>query len=248
MKISIVTVCYNSDKTIEETFKSVKEQTFNNIEYIVIDGNSTDNTISIIKKYSNIISYWKSEKDQGLYDAINKGISIATGDYVGILNSDDTFYRPSTIAEIASFLIKNPNVDAIVGDIVQHNGRKIIRKYSSINWTPEKLKNGFMPPHPSMFIKTELFRKFGNYTLGYKIAADYELIIRYFLKNNIDYKYSGIITTSMAVGGASSSGLKSYNIITEEISKAFDQNNIKYSPVKVRFRFIWKILGFINRN
>ena len=104
-----------------------------------------------------------------------------------------------------------------------------------------------MPPHPSIFINRQLFSKFGYYSLGYKIAADYELIIRYFLKHKIAYKYSGITTTSMAVGGASSSGIKSYNLITEEINKAFNQNEIQYSPNKVKFRFIWKILDFINK-
>ena len=247
MKISIITVCYNSDRTIEDTFKSVKEQTYRDIEYIVIDGNSKDNTINLIKKYNDIITYWTSESDKGLYDAINKGIALATGDYVGIINSDDVFYSPKTIEEVAGFLQKNHNIDAISGDIVQHKRGKIIRKYSSANWTPEKLKIGFMPPHPSIFIKTELFNKFGYYKLGYKIGADYELIIRYFLKYNIKYKYSGIITTSMAVGGASSSGLESYNKITEEINKAFKQNNIDYSPIKVKFRFIWKIFGFIKK-
>lgn len=247
MKISIITVCYNSAKTIKETLESVKNQSYHDIEYIVIDGGSSDETVSIIKNYEDIISNWVSEKDKGLYDAINKGIEKATGDYVGIINSDDTFFSIDTIKEVAEFLMKNTEIDAIIGDIVQHKNSKIIRKYSSKKWNPEKLKVGFMPPHPSIFIKRELFDKFGYYSLGYKIAADYELIIRFFLKHNISYKYSGITTTSMAVGGASSSGVKSYNIITEEVNRAFDQNNILYSPQKVKFRFIWKLLDFIKK-
>ncbi len=246
-KISIITVCYNSAKTIEETFKSVQNQTYNNIEYMVIDGGSKDSTLDIIERYEGIISFWISEPDKGLYDAINKGIEKATGDYIGIINSDDVFYENTTIEKIAAFLSKNPHLDAVTGDIVQHKNGRIIRKYSSANWSPEKLKIGFMPPHPSIFFKKELFLKFGNYLLDYQIGADYELIIRYFLKNKISYKYSGITTTSMMVGGASSSGLKSYNIITREIKKAFAQNNLKYIPLQVQFRFLWKIFGYIKK-
>jgi len=247
MKISIITVSYNSAKTIEETLKSVQNQSYKNIEYIVIDGGSKDSTTSIIRKYKDIISYFTSEPDKGLYDAINKGIKKATGDYIGIINSDDVFYENQTIQKIADYFSKNPDLDAITGDIVQHKNSRIIRRYSSYNWSPEKLKRGFMPPHPSIFIKTNLFQQLGFYRLDYKIGADYELIIRYFLKEKISFQYSGITTTSMAVGGASSSGYESYKTITKEIKKAFKQNNIKYNPLKVRFRFLWKIFGYISK-
>lgn len=246
MKISIITVCYNSSATIEETLKSVQAQTYKDIEYIIIDGNSKDKTLDIVNQYKDIVSILVSESDKGLYDAMNKGIQLATGDYVGILNSDDTFYEPQTIEKVANFLKENP-LDACIGDIVQHKNGKIIRKYSSKDWNPEKLKIGFMPPHPSIFFKRSLFNKYGVYTLGYKIAADYELIIRYFLKQNISFKYSNIITTSMAVGGESSSGYVSYKKITEEVDKAFKDNQIVYSPFKVKYRFIWKLLGYLKR-
>lgn len=248
MKISIITVCYNSDKTIEDTLKSVVSQTYKDIEYIVIDGGSKDKTLDIINQYKIHIDFWVSEPDKGLYDAINKGIQKATGDFVGIINSDDVFYENDTIEKIAKYITENPDLDAVTGDIIQHKNNRIIRKYSSEDWTPEKLKIGFMPPHPSIFIKTNLFQQFGYYREDYKIGADYELIVRYFLKNKISYKYSGIITTSMAVGGASSSGLKSYKMITKEIKKAFQHNDIKYNSLKVKFRFLWKILGYINKN
>lgn len=246
MKISIITVCYNSSATIEETLQSVQSQTYQEIEYIIIDGNSKDNTLEIVNQYKDIVSILVSESDKGLYDAMNKGIALATGDYIGILNSDDTFYESDTIEKVVNFLKENP-VDACIGDIVQHKNRKIIRKYSSKDWKPEKLKIGFMPPHPSIFFKKSLFKKFGVYTLGYKIAADYELIIRFFLKHKITYKYSNIITTSMAVGGESSSGYVSYKKITEEVGKAFTDNQITYSPFKVKYRFIWKLLGYLKR-
>ncbi|MNK31559.1 PGL/p-HBAD biosynthesis glycosyltransferase [compost metagenome] len=213
-----------------------------------MDGNSKDETLKIIEKYSDKADIkWVSEPDKGLYDAMNKGIKMATGDYIGILNSDDLFFSKNTLQEVADCLTENSGIDAITGDIIQNKDGKVIRKYSSKNWNPEKLKIGFMPPHPSIFIKVELFEKFGNYTLGYKIASDYEMIIRFFLKHKIKYKYSGIITTSMLVGGASSSGMSSYHTITEEVDKAFKGNNIKYSPLKVKYRFVWKIFGFLKR-
>lgn len=247
MRISLITVCYNSSKTIEKTVLSVASQTYENIEYIIVDGNSLDTTVSIIERYNDKISKWISEPDKGLYHAMNKGLSMATGDLIGILNSDDTFNSPTVVEEIASFHRQN-NIDASVGNIVQHreNG-KIVRIYSSKYWSPEKLKIGFMPPHPSIFFKRELFNKFGQYDLGFKIGADYELITRFFLKNKILWKYSGITTTAMLVGGLSSSGTSSYKLITKEIQKALNMNGILFSPFKIRLRFFWKIVGFLKK-
>lgn len=247
MKITIITVCYNSISTLEKSILSVANQTYKNIEYIIIDGDSTDGTLDLIKKHQDKITHWISEPDQGLYDALNKGISLATGDLIGILNSDDTFYSTNVVAEIANFHKLN-DIDASVGNIIQHNDSgKIVRKYSSKYWNPEKLKIGFMPPHPSIFLKASLFSIHGNYVLGYKIGSDYELITRFFLKNKISWKYSGIITTSMLVGGLSSSGSSSYKLITQEIQKALSINEISFSPIKIQFRFVWKIIGFIKK-
>nr|WP_315152580.1 glycosyltransferase family 2 protein [uncultured Flavobacterium sp.] len=247
MKISLITVCYNGAATIEKTILSVASQTYKNIEYIIIDGNSKDSTLDVIKKHETIITKWISEPDNGLYDAMNKGIAMATGDLIGILNSDDTFNSDTVIEEIANFHSQN-SIEASVGNIIQHkeNG-KIVRLYSSKYWSPEKLKIGFMPPHPSIFFKRALFDKYGNYDLGFKIGADYELITRFFLKNVITWKYSGITTTAMLVGGLSSSGSSSYQLITKEIQKALTMNGIFFSPFKIKMRFIWKIIGFLKK-
>jgi glycosyltransferase involved in cell wall biosynthesis len=245
--ISIITVCYNSSKTIEKTFQSVQKQTYKNIEYIVIDGNSTDNTLAIIAKYNNIITKNISERDKGLYDAMNKGIALAKGDLVGVLNSDDVFHDDKVLENIIKFH-KNNYYEAYIGDVVQFNDRgKIVRRYSGRNWNPEKLKIGFMPPHPSLFVSRELFEKYGYYQLDFVSCADYELIIRFFLKNKVSWKYSNITTTAMLIGGISTSGIVSYKLISREICKALWKNNIKFSPAKIYFRFCWKILGIINR-
>lgn len=247
MKISIITVCYNSANTIENTILSVINQTYKDIEFIIVDGKSKDDTIEIVEKYNSNITKWISESDKGLYDAMNKGIAMATGDIIGILNSDDTFHSNTVIEEISNFHEQN-NIDASVGNIIQHkvNGQ-IIRFYSSKNWNPGKLKMGFMPPHPSIFFKKELFNKFGLYDLGFKIGADYELITRFFLKNKIIWKYSEITTTAMLVGGLSSSGFSSYKLITKEIQKALSMNGVVFSPFNIKMRFLWKIIGFFKK-
>ncbi|MEY4573355.1 MAG: hypothetical protein RLZ10_2639, partial [Bacteroidota bacterium] len=250
LKVSIITVCYNSVITIEKTILSVLNQTYGNIEYIIVDGGSTDGTIEIIKKNVNKISkniIWVSEPDKGIYDAINKGITIASGDLIGILNSDDVFFDKLVISNIVKFHVCN-NIDASIGDVVQVDSKnKVIRNYNSKSWIPSKLKFGFMPPHPSIFMQRRLFSELGMYNIDLKIAADYELIIRFFLIHNVIWKYSNITTTSMLVGGVSSSGLKSYNIITEEITKALQINSVKFSKVVLRLRMVWKVFELIRK-
>ncbi len=245
MKISIITVCYNSSTTIENTFKSVVSQNYPNIEYIVVDGGSTDGTIGLIKKYESYIDKWISEPDHGLYDAMNKGISMATGDYIGILNADDVFNDNYVISKISDFF-KSNQVDANIANIVQINkNNKVIRHYSSKTWKPSKLTLGFMPPHPSVFMKKDLFQKYGQYRLDFKIGADYELLTRMFLRNQISWKYFDIITHRMLIGGVSSSGWKSYIILTKEINKSLLLNHIQFSYWKVKYRLFWKIKEFI---
>jgi glycosyltransferase involved in cell wall biosynthesis len=247
MKTTIITVCYNSAATLEKTILSVAAQTHSDVEYLIVDGNSKDGTVDIIKKHEDKITNWISEPDKGLYDAMNKGIAMATGDIVGILNSDDTFYSNEILAEIAKFH-QNNTIEASVGNIVQHKVEgKIVRIYSSKYWNPRKLILGFMPPHPSIFFKRELFDKFGNYELGFIIGADYELITRFFLKEKISWKYSGITTTSMLVGGLSSSGFASYNLITTEIQKALKMNGIAFSSFNIKMRWVLKIIGFFKK-
>jgi len=245
MKISIITVCYNSDKTLDKTIQSVLSQAYINVEYIIVDGDSKDTTIDIIKEYESKIFKWVSEPDKGLYEAMNKGIAMATGDLIGILNSDDIFTDNHVLENIAKFHLAN-NIEASVGNIIQFNEEgKTVRKYSAKNWHPEKLKIGFMPPHPAIFFKRKLFEKYGNYRLDFISGADYELIIRFFLKNKITWKFSNITTTSMLIGGISSSGFSSYHLISKEIKKALNRNDISFSYLKVQLRGFWKLTGFL---
>lgn len=245
MRVSIVTVCFNSARTIDNTIRSVLDQTYDDIEFIIIDGNSQDETIDIIKRYANLVSMWISEPDKGLYDAMNKGITMATGELIGFLNSDDIFFSNTVVEEIVNFHRIN-KIEASVGNIIQHkhNG-ELVRFYSSNKWNPSKLSLGYMPPHPSIFMKRELFDKFGLYHLGFKIGADYELIVRFFLKNKVNWKFSGITTTSMLIGGLSSSGISSYRVITKEICKALTINNVIFSSFQIKIRFLFKIMEYV---
>jgi len=248
MKISIITVCYNSDKTLDKTIQSVLSQAYINVEYIIVDGDSKDTTIDIIKKYESKIFKWVSEPDKGLYEAMNKGIAMATGDLIGILNSDDIFTDNHVLENIAKFHLAN-NIEASVGNIIQFNDAgKTVRKYSAKNWRPEKLKIGFMPPHPSIFFKRGLFEKYGKYHLDFVSGADYELIVRFFLKHHISWRFSNITTTAMLRGGISSTGFGSYQLISKEIAKALSKNNITFSPIKVKLRVFWKLFGVLKKS
>ncbi len=189
MKVSIITVTYNSEKYIASCIESVLSQNYADIEYIIVDGASRDNTNTIIKSYGNRISKYISEPDKGIYDAMNKGIQMATGDIVGILNSDDFFPDNNVIAKIVA-IFSEREVDALYGDIAfvrPENTEKVIRYYSAKKFTPARFKYGYMPPHPSFYAKRALFETYGMYKLGYKIAADYELLIRFLFRYKLKY-------------------------------------------------------------
>tara|TARA_B100001540_G_C15811349_1_gene644686 strand:- start:2742 stop:3518 length:777 start_codon:yes stop_codon:yes gene_type:complete len=204
-KISIITTSYNSSKTIRDTIDSVVSQDYENIEYIIIDGNSTDDTIDIINSYGNKISCLISEDDDGLYDAMNKGIRIATGDVVGILNSDDFYYTNHVISDVAEVFIFN-DVDSVYGDLlyVDTIDTDSIRRYwKSGSFNIKKIRTGWTIPHPTLFVKKEIYKKFGLYSIRLKNASDYEMILRLFYKNQISISYLPKIMVKMRIGGIS---------------------------------------------
>lgn len=247
MKISIVTVCFNSIKFIENSILSVVNQSYQDIEYIIIDGGSTDGTIDVIKKYDNYIYKWISEADNGIYDAMNKGISLATGDIIGILNSDDSFFNNNVISEISSFFLSNISLDAVISNIVFiNNHNKIIRYYSSQNWKTIKFAWGFMPPHPSFFCKRKFFENLGAYKTDYKIAADFELLLRYLQIHKIKFQYIPLITTKMRMGGASTKNLMSILTLNKEIRRACLQNHVYTNYVMIYLKYFSKIFEFLN--
>lgn len=229
MKVSIITITYNSESTIKDTIESIVKQTYKNIEYIVIDGNSTDKTISIIKSYGDKITTFISENDYGLYDALNKGISLATGDVVGILHSDDFYTNNHVIQHIVSSFSNSP-VDAVYADLYyvdKINTNQIHRKWKAGIYKEGMFLNGWMPPHPTFFVKRTIYEKFGSFNLTLTSAADYELMLRFIHKHKIVVAYLSEFIIKMRVGGKSNLTLKNRIIANKEDRLAWKLNNVK---------------------
>lgn len=247
--ISIITATYNSAETINDTIKSVLCQTNKDFEYIIVDGGSTDETINIVKSYESEFSgrlKWVSEKDKGIYDAMNKGIKMASGDIIGILNSDD-YYTSDDILQTIADAFKCQNVDAIYGDIhFIKDGvpDKCVRYYSSRLFSPFWLRFGFMPAHPSFYCKREVFDKSGLYRLDYKIGSDYEMMVRLFRKHKISSRYIPKDFVTMRTGGASNSNLQSRLTLIKEDVKACRDNGIYTNELFICLKFLYKIFEF----
>jgi glycosyltransferase involved in cell wall biosynthesis len=247
LKISLITVTYNSAKTLQDAISSVAKQVHPDIEYIIVDGDSKDGTVDIIKENESTITKWVSEQDKGMYDAMNKGIKMATGDVVGILNSDDFFFDPNVLSKIAA-AFNSYSTDAIIGDIVfvdDKDPEKIIRRYSAKKWKPSKFAWGYMPPHPSFFVRKNFFEKLGYYKIDYKIAADYELLIRFLLKGSLRWKYLTIVTTKMRMGGLSTQGLQSLITLNKEIARGCRENQVYTNLAMIYSKYLFKPFEFI---
>jgi glycosyltransferase involved in cell wall biosynthesis len=248
LKVSLITVCFNSANTIKDAIESVLSQDYKDIEYIIVDGKSTDNTVSIIENYSSRISKWISEPDQGIYDAMNKAIQLATGEVVGILNSDD-FYFDSTIISVVMKVFETQPVDAVFGDLVfvdANNLSRVVRKYSSKGWTPERFAFGFMPAHPTFFVKRRLYEEIGLFKTHYPIGSDYELLIRFLYTHKIKYQYINKVMVTMRRGGASTSGLKSNFILNRDILNACRENGIRTNYLKIYSKYLFKVFELIS--
>ena len=243
MKISIITATYNSGAHISDCVRSVNNQTFNNIEHIIIDGASKDNTLEIINSLPNRVASIVSEPDKGIYDAMNKGIKAATGDVIGILNSDD-FFTSDNIIETVVDNFKNSDIDALYGDVHFVNPddiSKSVRNYSSVIFKPSLFRFGFMPAHPSFYMKKECYDKYGLYALDYKIASDYDLLIRYLYKERINYKYLKKDFVTMRTGGVSTENFNSRVTLNREIVRACKKYGIKTNMFLLSFKYLYKI-------
>jgi glycosyltransferase len=233
MKVSIITVSYNSSDTIRKTFNSVKNQNYDDIELIVVDGGSNDSTVSIINENKNFIAKFICEPDNGIYDAMNKGIKLASGDIIGILNSDDIYSSENIISEVVS-QFKKTKCDVLFGNINYMNQKgEIVRTWNSSPYQRGSFSKGWHPPHPSLFVKKSVFNSCGLFNTDLKIAADFEFMLRVFEKNNFRILYLNETFVSMLVGGKSNT-FRGIIIGHKEIKLAFKKNNI-YLP---KFYFV----------
>jgi len=247
MKVSIITPAYNCVHTIATCLDSINCQSFH-CEHIVIDGASADGTAQFAKSASPL-SRVISEPDNGIYDAMNKGIMLATGDIIGILNADDFYINEHVIAKVVNLFEQYP-IDATIADLVfvrPDNLDRTVRYYSSNGFTVDMFASGWMPPHPTFFVKRKCYEQFGLYKTDYKIAADFELLARFMVKYRIKYHYLPEVIIKMRTGGTSTKNMRSNFILNTEIVRACRENDVKTNYLKVYSKYFRKVMQLISR-
>lgn len=244
MKVSIITVCYNSQKFIRTAIESVLAQDYPDIEYIIIDGKSTDNTLDIVREYGERISLVVSEPDYGIYDAMNKGLKLATGDVLAALNSDDMYANQHIISQVVQ-LFQQTNCEIVYGDlhfVDAVDTSKIVRTWVTKPFVPGSFKHGWHPPHPTFFVKNDVYKKYGYFNTRYTLAADFELMLRFLEKYQVSSSYLPVAMVYMRTGGAS--GVASSFIQRNlEVWQSFKINQFKISIFYPIFRFLPKIIS-----
>jgi glycosyltransferase involved in cell wall biosynthesis len=244
LSVSVITVCYSGAKTIEACIQSVIMQDLPNIQHIVIDGASTDNTLEILKKYQHHISNLVSEPDKGIYDAMNKGIKLARGDIICFLNADDQYANEHVLSTVVKH-IQQYELDALLGDVVFFNSKdsdKIIRRYRSDRFSPSKLAWGWMPSHPAIFLKKNIMDQVGYFKTDYRIAGDYEYVVRAFYNKNIKYRHLSEVMVRMQIGGVSSENWRSRWLLNKEVLRACRENGVSTNIFKILSKYPLKLL------
>ena len=228
VKISIITSVYNNQETIKDAIESVLGQTYKNVEYVIVDGGSNDDTVSIVKSYGDKISKFVSEKDKGIYDGLNKGVKLATGDVVAFLHSDDIYASHTVIEDVAKAFERDEHLDGIYGDLVytpKSDTSKVLRYWKSKDFDEALLAKGWMPAHPTLFLKREVYEKYGGFDLSFKIAGDYDFMLRV-LSAGIKVKYIPEVLYKMRVGGESNKSLKNIILKSQEDLRALRKNGV----------------------
>lgn len=247
-KISIITVAYNSAATIAQTLESVKKQTYRNIEHIVIDGGSTDNTLAIVRSYPHIAKVI-SEKDKGIYDAMNKGLKLATGDVVGFLNSDDVYAHEDILGKVA-VQFESDHTDTLYGDLHYVDAAdtdRVLRNWVSGSFKRSSFKYGWMPPHPTFFVRKNVFNKLGGFNISLKSASDYELMLRVLYVNNCTTTYLPEVMVKMRVGGASNGSIKKRVYANKEDRLAWKLNNQHPYFFTLYMKPLRKVFQYMNK-
>jgi glycosyltransferase len=248
MKISIITITYNSAKSLKRALESVQSQTYPDIEHVIVDGASTDGTKELIEAYAKEHTNvrWVSEKDDGIYNALNKGIKMATGDVIGFLHSDDILFSADSIRQIAA-AFEQSKVDVVYGDLQYCRGNKVVRRWKSNAYDPRGLKYGWMPPHPTMYVKREVYEQVGEYDEWFRISADYDMILRIFSAGYMTY-YIPEVLVCMEVGGASNKNTKARLSKTQEDFIVLKKNHIGAGLLTVACKQLRKVRQFIRNN
>ena len=244
-KISLITVAFNSKQTIRSTLESVSSQDYPDIEHIVIDGASTDGTVQVAREFNHVTQI-VSEPDEGIYDAMNKGIAAATGDIVGILNADD-FFAHSKVLTLVANEFKTPDVEATIGDVIyvdRENETRTRRYYSAKHWEPSRFAKGFMPPHASFYTWKRNFDRFGDYKLGYQIAADYELLVRFLGTHGLKYSYIPEPMVHMRLGGVSNASFRNHLRLNREVMRACSENGVNINMFNLTTKYFRKIFEY----
>lgn len=245
--VSIVTVTSNSVASIRDTIESVLAQNYPGIEHIVVDGASTDGTVAIVRSYGNRIASFVSEPDRGIYDAMNKGLKLANGNIIGILNSDDVYTDRNVITRVVEEF-QNKQVDLVFGDVVfvrPGNLAKVVRYYSSADFCPDKFAWGWMPAHPSCFLRREVYERYGYFKPDYRISADFEILTRFMVKHRVAYSYIPQVLVRMRTGGASRVNLKVKWILNRENARACRENGVPTNMPKLLLRYFRKALQLL---
>ncbi len=246
--ISIVSIVYNNVQYIRDAIESVLAQDYPRIEYVLIDGGSSDGTVDIIEEYCEQISIFISEPDEGIYDALNKGIRFASGDMIGILHSDDVFCDEYVVSDVIQKM-SDTGAEICFSDmiIVDDKSGKIIRYYMSHYFKRWMFRIGWMPPHPTAFTKKSLFEEFGLYSLAYKVVGDFDFFVRIFYAREIHWAYLDRITVKMRRGGISNSGLLSKKLIAHEINRSLRANHVWSTPALQIGRYFIRLMELIRR-
>ena len=247
MKISIITITYNSASSLQRALDSVQSQTYKDIEHVIIDGASTDGTREMIEAYAEQHKNvkWVSEKDNGIYDAINKGIRLATGDVIGFLHSDDVLYSPDSIGQIAAAFEQN-QADVVYGDLQYMRGNKVVRRWKSNAFNPRALKYGWMPPHPTVYVRREVYQQVGEYDSWFRISADYDMILRIFTAG-YNTHYIPEVLVCMETGGASNKNTKARLSKTMEDYIVLKKNHVGAGYLTVACKQLRKVKQFIRK-
>lgn len=247
MKVSVITAVFNAAHTIEETLLSVAQQTHREVEHVVMDGASSDATQEVIARHRDKVAKFVSEPDHGIYDAMNKGVMLATGDVIGFLNADDVYASKDVLSQVVG-IMERESLDALFGDVEFFNAKnpaRTVRRYRSGRFNPDQIALGWMPAHPALFLRRHVYENYGLFRTDYRIAGDFEYCARIFHGNTLVYRSLSETLVRMRTGGVSTSGWRNTLLLNREVLRACRENGIDTNIIKIFSKYPAKLLEFL---